>query len=46
MATEDGGPLSPAAVDAVARAESKRLTWLGVALWVIALCAVWKVVLG
>ena len=46
MATEDGGPLSPAAVDAVARAESKRLTWLGVALWVIALCVVWKVVLG
>ena len=46
MATEDGGPLSPAAVDAVAKAESTRLTWLGVALWVIALCAVWKVVLG
>ena len=45
-ATEDGGALSPAALGDVASTESARMAWLGAAIWVIALCALWKVVVG
>ncbi len=43
MATEDGGPLSPTALQDVAARESSRFGWLGAALWILALCAAWSV---
>ena len=46
MATEDDGALSATRLETVANAESARLTWLGIALWIIALCVAWKVILG
>ncbi len=46
VATEDGGRLSPASIEAAASRESSRLNLLGVALWIIALGVAWKVLVG
>ena len=45
LATEDGGPLSPATLQQVAARESTRFGWLGAALWILALCAAWTVLM-
>jgi ubiquinone biosynthesis protein len=45
-AVEEGGPLSPSALEERASAESGRLGHLAVALWIVALGVLWKVVVG
>ncbi|MGI3904068.1 MAG: 2-polyprenylphenol 6-hydroxylase [Janthinobacterium lividum] len=46
QAVEDGGPLSRAALEKATTRESTRMAWLGTALWIIAVCLLWKVIVG
>ncbi len=45
-ATEEGGLLSPSSIEQVAAVESKRMRWIGVALWIIAFGVLYKVFHG
>ena len=46
VATEDGGRLSPASIEAAASRESRPPNLLGIALWIIALGVSWMVLVG